>query len=231
MKKENEVIYFEQLSYDSTVNSLKQLAKQINERPVEGDDSFLRRNGIINESFKSLCIKLGLTPELGLFKKVLNKNERGAADIISEAIEASLKSQKIHEALLPSIKLAQEPIIRQFAQIVQVLNSSYSRHLHSIFMATQRPINLEDYLSFEDGNAVVTDEALEALKQLFTTRLDTPLRSEIWDLLLAIAENVNRFNEAIIKHGLNHGFMNIDESYLSNENGVISPKNSVIKYF
>lgn len=233
-KEENEIIDFNQVGYDSTVSTLKLFAKQINERPVEDDDPLavnsLRRSGIINESFRSLCIKLGLTPSLDFFKRVHNANAQGAERIIRDEIEASLKSQNILEVILPSIMEVNDPLIKQLAHIVQVLYSSYSRHLHSVWTTTQKTIDLMDYLSFGDGFAIVPDEALNTLKEEFTIRVDSPLKKEIFDLLSAVSDSINRFNEANQKHGLNLSQMQIDQNYFSYENDNVVLIASTLKF-
>jgi hypothetical protein len=90
-------------------------------------------------------------------------------------------------------------------------------------------------ISFSDGVAVVSEQSIEELKEVFTIRLDTRLKQDIYDLLTAVSTAINQFNEGIKKanmeHGLNHGIMDHDELYMSSEDNQVIPKSSVFKYF
>jgi len=239
MKQNNGIVEIEEMQFNQTVSSLKNFAKQLNEKPHEGDDPLslraLDRNGIVNESLCTLCLKLGLHPSSELLSNILNKSEENSTIIITEAFAATLQADERLPSIWASIKHANEPFISQFVRIGKVLTQSYNQLSHSIFQNTGKRIIVEDYISFENGAAAVSEHSLKNLKEVFTIRLDTPLRQEIYSLLSDVSEKINLFNAAITKanleHGLIHGHMSIDESYLSEIDGSVVARTGVIKYF
>ena len=239
MKQNNGIVEIEEMQFNQTVSSLMNFAKQLNEKPHEGNDPLslraLDRNGIVNESFCTLCLKLGLQPSSELMKNILNESEKNTTKVISECFAATLQADERLPSIWASIKQANEPFFDQFVRIGKVLTQSYNQLTHSILQNTGKRIIVEDYISFENGAAAVSVQSLKNLKEVFTIRLDTPLRQEIYSLLSDISEKINLFNTAITKtnleHGLIHGHMSIDESYLSEVEGYVVARTSVIKYF
>src|SRR5674476_416952 len=154
MKEEKmQIIDFDEIGYAKVLADLEGLAKQLNNRPYDGNDPLsLRaqvRSGIVNECFKSSCEKIGLTPSLELLKNVLNKNPQQVAVIILDEVKAELNKQTgIHDALKPSILKGYESEMAELNSVISRLNQSYSFMNRPAPGIPKRLYQIENYLSF-----------------------------------------------------------------------------------
>lgn len=236
--KEQKVIEFDSMGYDEAINDLQGFAKTLNERPYEGNDpkslSGLKRSGIVNESFKTSCEKLGLNASQDLLKMVLNKTPQQLTGIIINELTSELNKQGLHEVVKKSIIKDQEPVMVEFINVISRLNQSYA------FMRMPKPLaaakksigQLENHISFVDGVALVSDETKDTIKEeVFITRIDSEARQEAFDGLKGIADAINQFNANITKRGTNLKLMSPDLYYYNLEGDFVTPDNSNIKYF
>ena len=229
------VVDFDQMGFDAALADLEGFAKTLNKRPCEDNDPLslrqLTRNGIVNESFVTGAVKIGLTPSLELLKKVLQTRESLLRGIVVDAVLAELNKQGLHEAVKRSVLQSYEPDELAFISVINRLNSSYSQ------MGRPRPgrstltNQIENYLTFVDGLATVTDETKEEIRELFTIRLDTPGREEIYNLLNAAGEAITKLNAKLLTQGKYFTPMTFDSEYLTNEGNTIIGRNDIMKFF
>ena len=229
----SKVVEFDEMGYTATLNGLNSIIKVINEKPVESNDRLsvdsLKRNGVINESFRSSCVKLGLTPTSELLQKCLNKNDMTLSSIITEEVMAELNKQNIHDGLKLSLLKSFEASMSEFAKVILRLNSTIATVNHSVFISTRKPLQIEKRLTFVEGLAIVSDDAKDLIREVFTTRLDNEARQEAFDLLAVIADTINQFNATVKRCNLFP--MTVQADYLSYENDLVTPNNTIIKYF
>jgi len=235
-QKEMKVVDFDQLGFESTMATLEGFIRAINNKPTESNDPLsLRaqnRNGIVNECFRTSCLKIGLTSSLELLKKVLNISPSRLLDIITDEVKKELDKQTgIHDAVKPSILKGYEPAMLEFISVINRMNQTYS------FMTRPQPgrsnkiDQIENYISFENGLATVTDETKEQIREIFTTGLDSPDKQEIHALLTAAGEAITKLNERLLTLPKFYTPMSFDSEYLTNEGSTIIPRNDIIKYF
>lgn len=229
---EKKVIDFDQMGFDGTMADLEGFIHSLNKRPCEVNDPLslrqLTRNGIVNECFVTGGVKIGVTPSLALLKKVLNKNPTQLREIVVSEVLRELNKQGLHEAVKRSVLQSYEVDELAFISVVTRLNQSYS------FMNRPRSTRIdqiEKYISFADGQAIVADEAKEEIRELFTIRLDTPDKQEIHALLMAVGEAITNLNAKLLTLPKFYTGMTFDAEYLTSEGSNIIARNDIMKFF
>lgn len=229
-----EKIYFDESQFNSTLSGLRNFIRSINERPVEGADRLslaaLKRNGIINECFITICKKLSFQPSQEMLKNLLHKSESKLIQIISEMAEAELIRQGAPSVMILSAVTASQPIIREFVSIMVRLTQLLDHAQNLIFKDTGEAIQLMDYITFDNGLAIASDSSIEQLKDVFTVYL-TPERKNLLDLLTGLSVSINKINEIIPQAGKYFKPLEVSSDFLTISGGTASPDLSIMKYF
>lgn len=223
MKKEqiiNDVVDFDTMGHDQAMFKVEAFSKDINTESLKDRGCFC-----------SCCTTLGIEPTIDLLRKVLHKNAQQITDIVTVEVVKSLEAQKLHVVLQGTILKGQAPAISEFVNAVSALMMSYNFLQRPSPGTPHKDIgNWLNYISFVDGLALVTDQAKETIREIFTTRVDTEARQEVFEGMKAVAEAMNTFNANLVKRGINLKAIVQDEYWFHLEGDLIAPDLSNIRY-
>jgi hypothetical protein len=223
-KTEMKLLQFDEANFIKVKSVLNVLADVINEKPIPSENlrsvRALEQNGYKNDCFVSLCTEAWIILDEELFFSCLKNGVSAIVEQITKDVAPAMKEV---------VRVSHEPLLKRFTAVFSQFKSRVANENHYIWMQSQRSYQLEKYISFIGGRAVVTPETLENLKAEFRTYVDTESKAKALEVLEEIAYLTGLLKKLQVDKNLIPFALDFNW-FMEDPAGKITPNPEIIKY-
>ena len=186
----------------------------------------------LNSKFIPLCSKFGIVFTTQFLNSLMTDRQAIQKlfdkQVNSEVLAMGTSGSLIRESLIESAK----PIISQLKKELAILQSYDDQLSHANYMIAMRGISIYPKIEIVSNRAIISETAKQEIVKMFTHSIETGRQQMAYDILLKVADGMNKINEMNQDSPELMPEFLADEAYLQmGKDGQIEVIPSIINYF